>query len=100
MSKKSADSTCVPLCRWPHHAEYDGQKPIPGEKNRNHAAFERHYCVDMKREAEIHYKAFLLVGEDEALLEEVFLGTDDALRDTRASIWTPIGNPVAELDDG
>ena len=61
-SQKGPDSTCAPLCRR-HHDEYDGQVPLPNRANgkpreRNHAAFEKFYCVDMKAEAARWWEAF------------------------------------------
>ncbi len=53
MRSKGPDSSCAPLCRFPHHREYDA-----GRK-----AFEMKYGVDMKNEAAAHWAAWQLVKE-------------------------------------
>ena len=55
MRQKGPDSGCAPLNRL-HHDEYDGKAPLPNRadgtpRERNHAAFEEFYGVDMATEA-------------------------------------------------
>lgn len=55
MRSKGPDSSRVPLCRNPHHREYDAGRE----------AFELKYGLDMKAQASAHYAAFLIVREDQ-----------------------------------